>query len=150
MRLKRRRGGQPGNQNARKHGFYSPYMSRPEISELNKILVTEGIEKTVAFYRLKLISALRREPGNRRLIREAAALLANWYCAQYGLYGEYKTLVKKFIRHALQAQANCQNESYLDDIESPGNAGTNQAESGKVPVKTRNELKLKNHQKLPV
>ena len=126
---KRHRGGQPGNQNARRHGFYSPCMSQPEVQELEQIIETEGIEKMVAVYRVKLSSALNLSPGNARLVREAAALLARWYCSRYGLNGEDKTFVKKLIRDALKTQVNPQ---------------TNQAETTKTNVKSPNESKLIN------
>jgi hypothetical protein len=133
-RQKRHRGGQPGNQNARRHGFYSPYMSQPEIRQLENIIATEGIEKTVAVYRIKLSSALCQAPGNTRLVREAAALLTKWYCSRYGLNGEDKTFVKKLIRNALETQVN-----------NPLNDGTNEAKSNKTAPNFPNEMKLNNH-----
>jgi hypothetical protein len=143
MRIKRHRGGQPGNQNARRHGFYSLYMSQEEISRLEQIVETEGIEKMVAIYRVKLSSALSHAPGNARLIRETVALLAKWYCSRYGLKGEDRTFIRQLIRNALVKQANCRNESSLEDVNSPLNPETNQAESAKTTPKSPNELKLK-------
>jgi hypothetical protein len=143
MRLKRHRGGQPGNQNARRHGFYSLYMSQPEIRQLEKIIAAEGIEKTVAIYRIKLSSALCHAPGNTRIIRETAALLAKWYCSRHRLGSEDKTLVKKLIQSALETQVNCRTESCLEDVNSPLNAGTNEAESTENTPRSQNELKLK-------
>jgi hypothetical protein len=128
-RQKRHRGGQPRNQNARRHGFYSPYMSQPEVQQLEQIIETEGIAKMVAVYRVKLNSALNHAPGNARLVREAAALLAKWYCSRYELNGEDKTFVKKFIRDALKTQVN---------------AGTNLAEIINPAPKAPNESKLIN------
>ena len=97
-RLKRHRGGQPGNQNARKHGFYSPYMSQPEIDELNKALDQEDIDKHVAATRIKLSSALLADPSNRRLLGDASRQLSKYYRCQNHMDKEDYAEIKKFIR----------------------------------------------------
>jgi hypothetical protein len=75
---KRKRGGQPGNQNARKHGLYCGTMTADEMCELWDILNAEDIDPEVAVLRIKLISALKHDPGNGRLLRDASKLLAKW------------------------------------------------------------------------
>ena len=40
--MKRNNGVQPGNRNARKHGFYSKVMTRSEKLELQKAVSVEG------------------------------------------------------------------------------------------------------------
>ena len=84
-KIKRKRGGQPGNQNTRKHGLYCGTMTADEMCQLWDILNAEDIEPEVAVLRIKVVSALKRDPGNRRLLRDASKLLAKWHSAQLKL-----------------------------------------------------------------
>jgi hypothetical protein len=77
--IKRKRGGQKGNRNARKHGFYSGTLSPAETSQLWNITNLEGVDPGIAFIRVKLQSSLQCDPGNRRVIREASRLLVRRY-----------------------------------------------------------------------
>jgi hypothetical protein len=56
--IKRRRGGQKGNRNACKHGFYSGTLSPAETSQLWSITNLEGVDPEIALIRVKLQSAL--------------------------------------------------------------------------------------------
>ena len=97
MDTKRKRGGQTGNQNARKHGFYSLQLSPPELCEyLN--LVNSGFDCEVAIRRIKLKSVLLRFPDNRRVVMEAAKLLAGSVSSSYQLDPADSIRLKKFIR----------------------------------------------------
>jgi hypothetical protein len=126
--MKRKRGGQKGNRNARKHGFYSGTLSPAETSQLWNITNLEGVDPEIAFIRVKLQSSFQYDPGNRRVIKEASRLVAKWYSADYGLdatTGSYlKTVVQDLLetasmRHsaALQSSqkqvADGRNESYV-------------------------------------
>ena len=82
--IKRKRGGQKGNRNARKHGFYSTTLSPAETSQLRNITSLEGVDPEIAFIRVKLQSSLQHDPGNRRVVREASRLLVKHYSADYG------------------------------------------------------------------
>ena len=77
--IKRKRSGQNGNRNARKHGFYSDTLSPAETQELWNITNLEGVDPEIALIRVKLQSSLQDDPGNRRVIREASRLLVKWY-----------------------------------------------------------------------
>jgi hypothetical protein len=72
---KRKRGAQPGNRNALKHGFYSSILSPEEISLVWSTINRKGIEPAVAVIRIKLGLALQRDPTNHRLLEDAAKLL---------------------------------------------------------------------------
>src|SRR4030042_1423218 len=114
-RHKRHRGGQPGNQNARKHGFYSLYMTRPEIRELLKILDREDIDRGISMLRIKLKSVLRLDPANRRVLREAVRLLYKWYIIENQFIGAEKTEFKKSVRLIFENVADdLQNQSRLN------------------------------------
>ena len=99
-KTKRKRGGQKGNQNARKHGFYSA-LSPAEICEFWHILNTQRLEPEIAALRLKLRSLLQHDPANRRALREASKLLAKWYAAKYRLDSTDEKLLKNAVWYTL-------------------------------------------------
>ena len=100
--IKRKRGGQKGNRNACKHGFYSNTLSPAETSQLWNIVNLEGIDPEVAFIRVKLQSSFHHDPGNRHVIREASRLLANWYSANCGLDPTDRNYLKTVIENILE------------------------------------------------
>jgi len=83
--IKRKRGGQKGNRNACKHGFYSGTLSPAETSQLWNITNLEGVDPEIALIRVKLQSSLQYDPGNRRVIREASRLIVKRYSTDYRL-----------------------------------------------------------------
>jgi len=94
---KRKRGGQPGNQNARKHGFYSASLNQGEICEFLNLTNLQGVDREMAVLRLKAKSVLDFNPSNRRVLLEISKLTAAWYAAKYGLDRTGTNLVKKVI-----------------------------------------------------
>ena len=50
IRTKNKRGGQKGNQNARKHGFYSSTRSPDEMCRLQDIIAQESIDPEIAVF----------------------------------------------------------------------------------------------------
>jgi hypothetical protein len=125
---KRRRGGQKGNRNARKHGFYSGTLSPAETSQLWNITNLEGVDPEIALIRVRLQSSLQLDPGNRRVIEEASRLLVKWYSADYGLDATDRSYLKTVVESLLEIaplhqsagldgsqkqMANGRNESYV-------------------------------------
>ena len=100
--IKRRRGGQKGNRNACKHGFYSGTLSPAETSQLWNITNLEGVDPEIAFIRVKLQSSLQYDPGNQRVIREASRLLVKWYSANYRLDRTDRNYVKTVVDNLLE------------------------------------------------
>ena len=100
--IKRKRGGQKGNLNARKHGFYSGTLSSAETSQLWNITNLEGVDPEIAFIRVKLQSSLQHDPGNRRVIREASRLLVKWYSENYGLDATDSNYLKTVVENLLE------------------------------------------------
>jgi len=100
--IKRRRGGQKGNRNARKHGFYSGTLSPAETSQLWNITNLEGVDPEIALIRVKLQSSLQYDPDNRRVIREASRLLAKWYSADYRLDPTDRNYLKTVVENLLE------------------------------------------------
>jgi hypothetical protein len=105
---RRKRGGQIGNRNARKHGFYSGTLSPAETSQLWNTTSLEGVDPEIALIRVKLLSCLQHDPGNRRVIREASGLIVKWYSENYGLDATdsryLKTVVDNFLEIAYMGQ----------------------------------------------
>jgi uncharacterized protein YjcR len=100
--VKRKHGGQKGNRNARRHGFYSGTLSPAETSQLWNITNLEGADPEIAVIRVKLQSSLQYDPGNRRVIREASRLLAKWYSANYRLDPADRSYLKTVVENLLE------------------------------------------------
>jgi len=100
--IKRKRGGQKGNRNACKHGFYSGTLSPVETSQVWNITNLEGVDPEIAFIRVKLQSSLQHDPGNLRVIREASRLLAKLYSANYRLDPADRSYLKTVVENLLE------------------------------------------------
>jgi len=109
--VKRKRGGQKGNRNARKHGFYSGTLSPAETSQLWNITNLEGADPEIAVIRVKLQSSLQYDPGNRRVIREASRLLVKWYSANYRLDPADRSYLKTVVENLLEIASMRQSAS---------------------------------------
>ena len=72
---KKKRGAPKGNQNARKHGFYSKVLDEKEQADFDQAISVEGIDEEIALLRVKMISLLERDPENIRLITQATNTL---------------------------------------------------------------------------
>jgi uncharacterized protein YjcR len=99
---KKSRGGQKGNRNARKHGFYSTTLSPAEISQLWNITNLEDVDPEIAFIRVKLQSSLQSNPVNRRVITEASRLLVKWYSENYRLDATERHYLKTVVDNLLE------------------------------------------------
>ncbi len=99
---KRKRGGQKGNQNARKHGFYAANLSVSEICRFWNIINRGGIEPEIVALRIKLESALHSRAANHRVLREASRLLSKWYRSKYRFDGADNTEFKKAVLSILE------------------------------------------------
>ena len=99
---KRKRGGQKGNRNARKHGFYSGTLSPAETRQMWNITNLEGVDPEIAFIRVKLQSSLQHDPGNRRVIGEASRLIVKWYSANYELDATDSKYLKAVVESLLE------------------------------------------------
>jgi hypothetical protein len=114
--IRRNRGGQKGNRNACKHGFYSATLSPAETSQLWNITNLEGVDPEIAFIRVKLQSSLQHDPGNRHVITQASRLLVKWYSANYGLdrtdRNYLKTVVENLLEIASMGQSTTPHRSH--------------------------------------
>jgi len=75
MRHKRHRGGQPGNQNARKHGFYSELLTPGQERALGAF-GRDGLDREIALLRIKIQSLLANDPDNVGVLATGLSSLA--------------------------------------------------------------------------
>jgi hypothetical protein len=80
---KKKKGPPKGNQNARKHGFYSKVLDEKEQAAYDQAIFVEGIDEEIALLRVKMISLLERDPENIRLISQAANTLIKLILIKY-------------------------------------------------------------------
>jgi hypothetical protein len=74
--IKKRRGAPLGNQNARKHGFYSNVFDDSEKRNLKMAYQIKGLDEEINLLRVKIKSVAERDPQNLRLISQAVVSLA--------------------------------------------------------------------------
>ncbi|MFY9813134.1 MAG: hypothetical protein WCF70_08625 [Dehalococcoidales bacterium] len=102
---KKNRGGQKGNQNARKHGFYSSFLIPDEINQFCKIVNTENVNLDVAVLRIKVQGVLQQAPDNRRVLYDASRLIARKYGAQLHFDRSDCASLKSVVNAGLQLAA---------------------------------------------
>lgn len=97
-----KRSGQPANQNARRHGFYSKVLDEEERAAYEKAIQVEGLDEEIALLRVKLMFLIRRDPDNLRLITQAINSLVRLVVMKYHLNkGDTQTIaesVKNVLR----------------------------------------------------
>ena len=101
-RVKRKRGAPKGNQNARKHGFYSKVLDEAEQLDLELASGVEGIDDEIALLRVKIKSILENDPENIKLIVEATNTLARLVRTRYNITREQRKGLKEAIGNVLK------------------------------------------------
>jgi len=99
---KRKRGAPTGNQNARKHGFYSQVLDGAEQLALEAAADVEGIDGEIALLRVKIRSILVNDPDNIKLIMEATNTLARLIRTRYNIADQGKKGLKEAIGNVLR------------------------------------------------
>ncbi len=75
--LKKRKVGAPeGNQNARKHGFYSKILSPRQHELLSSVVPSDSLDREIAIMRTKIASVLAEDPDNTPVLILAVTTLA--------------------------------------------------------------------------
>jgi len=98
----RKQGAPRGNQNARKHGFYSTVLSGEEQQDLEQAILADGLDEEIALLRIKLKSLLKYDPENVKLIIQATNTLARLIRTHYRLGRDDKTGLKDAIGNVLR------------------------------------------------
>ena len=101
-KTKRRKGGQKGNQNARKHGFYSRVLDEAERLDFELAAGVEGIDDEIALLRVKIKSILEKDPENIKLIMQATNTLAGLVKTRYKITKEQRKGLREAIGNVLR------------------------------------------------
>ena len=96
-----KRGAPKGNQNARKHGFYSRALTEAEKLEMEEANYVEGIDQEIALLRIKLRELVENEPDRIDLHLEAANTIARLVRTRYQISKEQKNSLKEAITKVL-------------------------------------------------
>jgi uncharacterized protein YjcR len=95
--LKGKRGAPKGNQNARKHGFYSRVLDKKEQIDFEQATTVESIDDEIALLRVKIKSLLECDPENIRLIMQAINALERLVRTKYNISKSDKKGLKEAI-----------------------------------------------------
>jgi hypothetical protein len=101
-KAKEKRGSLKGNQNARKHGFYSKVLDEAEQLDFELASGVEGFDDEIALLRVKIKSVLENDPENIRLLMEATSTLANLVKTKYRISKEQRKGLKEAIENVLK------------------------------------------------
>src|SRR4030043_2240865 len=106
MQEKRQRGGQPGNKNARKHGYYSRIFNKAERADYYSAGDVQGIDEEIALMRhvIKTAASFKDEKHLTLLVRAANALnklVRTRQKIQSGRYDGLKDAVDNVVRDVL-------------------------------------------------
>ena len=101
-KAEKKRGGQPDNQNARKHGFYSKVLDEAERLDFELASGVEGIDDEIALLRVKIKSLIAHDPDNIKLIMQATNTLAGLVKTSSKMSKEQKKGLKEAIGNVLR------------------------------------------------
>ena len=101
-RTERKRGAPKGNQNARKHGFYSKVLDEAEQLDFELASGVEGIDDEIALLRVKIKSILENDPENIKLIMQATSALERLIRTRYKITKEQRKGLKEAIGNVLR------------------------------------------------
>jgi hypothetical protein len=96
------RGAPPGNQYARKHGFYARYLTPDEQTEMERAIFAEGLDEEIALMRVKIQGILKYDPQNIELLGKGMATLAGLVRTRYNLHKNDKQGLKDAIGNVLR------------------------------------------------
>ena len=97
-----KRGAPKGNQNARKHGFYSKVLDAVEQEDFKTATSVEGIDDEIALLRVKIKSLITHDPDNIKLIMQATNTLARLVRTKYNISKKDKQGLKEAIGNVLR------------------------------------------------
>ncbi len=100
--MKGKRGAPKGNQNAKKHGFYSKVLDEAEQLDFQLATGVEGIDDEIALLRVKIKSILENNPENIKLIMQATSALERLIRTRYKITKEQRKGLKEAIGNVLR------------------------------------------------
>ncbi len=132
-RIKRKRGGQKGNQNARKHGFYSSTLKPEEICRFWNIINQERVDPEMAVLRIKLQSLASHAPANQRVLRDLCRIIVKWSVKKYRLDSAESAYLKAAVLTVLEHSSGVSLARPERLLKTAGiSAKTNQAEASVI------------------
>ena len=138
---KKKRGAQKGNQNAHKHGFYSPTLSPQEVSAVWNEVNLKGMSPFTSFVRVKLAVALESDPDNHRLLEDAAKMLTKKCRSETRMNAFDARQLRAALLGALEVS-----HPVSPDSETGTPAGRNQAAQAQIAKRNKSSLvTLKSH-----
>jgi hypothetical protein len=99
---KKKRGAPRGNQNARKHGFYSRVLDEAEQTDFELATCVEGLDDEIALLRTKIKSVLRHSPERIDLVMQATNALARLIRTRYNISKEDKNGLREAVGNVLR------------------------------------------------
>ena len=99
--MERRRGGQPGNQNARKHGFYSKALGEAQRLEFRQATRVKGLDAEIALLRVKIKALLSQDPQNILLLGQEVKILSSLLIAGHNMSKDEKDDLGEIVHNAL-------------------------------------------------
>ncbi len=97
METKRKKGAQPGNRNAKIHGFYSKCLDKAERDLVKRASTIEGLDEEIAVLRMKFSQILTENPERADLAFKAAETIAHLVRIRYQITKEQKHALKNAI-----------------------------------------------------
>lgn len=101
MTDKKKRGAPRGNQNARKHGFYSQVLDEAEKLQLDEARSVEGIDEEIAILRVKLLQLIDEHPDRIDMQVIAANTIARLIRTKFNISAGQKKSLKEAITRVL-------------------------------------------------
>ena len=95
------RGAPKGNQNARKHGFYSLVLDEAQKLDFQLAEGVEGLDDEITLLRVKIKALIEKDPENLLLIMQASGTLARLLRTRYTLEKGQGKGIKDAIRNVL-------------------------------------------------
>lgn len=95
------KGAPQGNQNAKKHGFYSKALDKAEELQLEDARGIDGLDEEIAILRIKLRTIIQSDPQNIELALAAANTIARLVRTRYNISKEQKRSLKDAIAKVL-------------------------------------------------
>ena len=99
--MARKRGAPQGNQNARKHGFYSRTLTEAEALDMELATEVEGIDQEIALLRTRLRRLVEDYPERLDLQLEAANVIARLLRTRYQISKHDKRTLRDAIAKVL-------------------------------------------------
>ena len=97
-----RKGAQPFNRNALRHGFYAQVLDEAERAELEVARGMEGLDEEIAMLRTKIQGILEKDPNNVDLLLRATGALSRLMKTRYNLEKDQGIGIKQAIGNVLK------------------------------------------------